>query len=279
MRYVYLRLFLTEVEQPQILVETGDVPPRLDRQSYLEDVFNRNWNFVHWGSEMIYVPIRREEGDDESFTFGRIGKQFTNQENAGPDEKFEITQHTGWKAANLVLNTSSDTEGQKLAMQERGDVGRPLTIVNSLAQHINEINDGSGWSIAVNSMIEKSSFWEAVEKYRGQITRAEFNYTTPNVLGIRSVLNERLKEYRLKENAQSVTVTLQEPKGNLNLETQEVRDAVDYTSEGGGSSKLKAGRETVFDSQDSEKAKDVETDDTISFETSEGRRSLITKFF
>jgi hypothetical protein len=72
---------------------------------------------------------------------------------------------------------------------------------------------------------------------------------------------------------------LEEPKGNLQFDTQEVKDAVDYTSEGGGSSKLKSGRETIFDSQDDEKAKDVETDDAASFESTDGRQSLIRKFF
>jgi hypothetical protein len=228
---------------------------------------------------MIYVPIRRDEGDDQVFTFGRIGKQVVSQENSGPDEKFEKTEHVGWRASNLLLNTSSDPDGQKLAMQERGDVGKPLSVINSLLQHINTANPDSGWLVTVNPIVEKQSFWEAAEKYKGQITRAEFTYVTPNVLGIRSELNKRLKEYREKENAQQVGVTLYEPKGNLHLDSQEVVDAVEYTSEGGGSAKLKVGRETVFDSQDNEKAKDVETDDSLTFETSGGRQQLIQKFF
>ena len=279
MRYVYLRLFLSEVEQPPILVETGDIDRRLSRQDYLTEVFNRRWKFVHRGADLIYVPIRREEGDDETFTFGRLGKQFRALENSGPDEKFEATQHVGWRASNLILNTSSESDGQKLAMQDRGEVGKPLAIVSSLVYHINEHMVDSGWTISVNAIVEKRSFWEAVEKYQGEITRAEFTYVTPNVLGIRSKLNERLKEYREAENAQEVTVTLKEPKGNLKFDSQEVRDAVEYTSEGGGSAKLKAGNDTVFDSRDDEKAKDVQTDDSSSFDNAEGRTRLIEQFF
>jgi hypothetical protein len=197
MRYVYLRLFLSEIEQRPILIETGDISPRLERQDYLTDVFNRTWTFVHRGIDMVYVPIRRDEGDDQTFTFGRVGKQVTSHENAGPEDKFEPTQKIGWRAANMLLNTSSDQDGQKLAMQASTEVGKPLAVINSLAQHINSQNDDSGWAIAVNYIVERQSFWEAVEKYRGQITRAEFTFVTPNVLGIRSVLNQRLNYYRL----------------------------------------------------------------------------------
>lgn len=279
MRYVYLRIFLSSIEQPLILVETGDVPKRLDRQDYLTDIFNRRWQFVHRGTDLIYVPIERSEEDDAIYTFGRIGKQFSAKENAGPEEKFETTEHKGWRASNLVINTSSDPDGQIVAIQDRPDVGKPLAILSSLSDHINETMRDSGWMLSVNAMVEQQDFWAAVRKYKGQITKAEFTYVTPNVLGIRSELNKRLKEYREHENAQSVTVSLSEPKGDLNLETDEVADAVDYTASGGGSVKLKAGRETVYDSQDSEKAKEMETDDTTNFESAEGRKSLVGRVF
>lgn len=279
MRYVYLRLFLSEIEQPPILLKTGTIQQRLPRQEYLEDVFNRRWHFSHYSKDMVYVPIERGEGDDQTFTFGRVGRKVSSSENASPDEKFETTKHVAWMAANLLLNTSSSPDGQKLAIQDRIEVGKPISIINSLVNHINETLEDSGWIISANPIVERQSFWEAVEKHKGQITRAEFTYVTPNVLGIRSKLNERLKEYRANENAQEVTVILSEPKGQLQLNSQEVHDAVDYTSEGGGSAKLKVGRETIFDSQETDKAVDVETDDITSFETTTGRQALIDKFF
>jgi hypothetical protein len=148
-----------------------------------------------------------------------------------------------------------------------------------LASFLNEASEETGWFIEVNAMTEKTSFWEAVDRHKGEITRAEFTYVTPNVLGIRDKLNERLREYREKENATRVSVSLQNPKGNLNLDTEEVRDAVEVISQGGGSAKLKSGRETLYDSEDTEKAKDLETDDKILLEEVDSRRALIERFF
>lgn len=279
MRYVYLRLFLTHVEQPELLVRAGDLPARPERDEFLQDVFNRRWRFNHRGDDLIYVPVNRDETDARRFTYGRIGKQVRSVENAGPDEEFEELERTGWRASNVIVNTQSDTEGQKVAIEDRGDVGKPLAIFNSLVSHVNEWSEDFGWFLSVNQMIEQKSFWEVVERYKGEITRAEFNYITPNVLGIRSEINKRLREYRSKENAQAVSVVLSEPKGDLQLHTDEVKDALEYTSEGGGSVKLKSGRDVIFDSEDNQKAKSFETDDAAAMETAEGRSGLAKKIF
>lgn len=279
MRYVFLRLFLSSVEQPPILIASGDVPPKASRQEYLSTIFSDSIEFTHRGVDMVYVPIRKEADEDATFIFGRIGRKVRTVENSGPEESFEFSEHVSWRAANLVLDTSSDPDGQKIAMQDRVEVGRPLAIISSLASHVNSVNINSGWHLNVNAVTERQSFWDAVEKYKGQITRAEFSYVTPNVLGIRSELNKRLKQYREQENAQQVTVTLLEPRGNLNLDTQEVKDAVDYISEGGGTAKLKAGKEVIFDSEDTDKAVNSEVDDALQFSDQEGRKELIGKFF
>jgi hypothetical protein len=162
---------------------------------------------------------------------------------------------------------------------DRSDVGTPLPISTSLVSRINEEFRDFGWYMSVNAIIEKSTFWQAVEQYQGQITRAEFTYVTPNVLGIRNKISERLKEYRRNTNAQEVSVAVVEPTGNLKFDSDEMRDSVDYIAEGGGSARLKVGREKVYDSKNSLKSRDVETDDTLMIETPEGRQQLSSKFF
>lgn len=279
MRYVYIRLFLSEIEHPPLLDKMLEGREQDDRTDHLIHAFSKRWDFNHRGSQLIYLPVDKESDDGITFCFGRIGKQVVDHVNEGPERLFEKKQQTSWRASNLVLNTGSDPDGQKLAIQERGDIGKPLAIVNSLVQHINAELEKSGWVITANVISEKSTFWEATEKYKGQITKAEFSYVTPNILGIRSQLNKRLKDYRERENAQLVTVTIQEPKGHLRFDTEEVQDAIEYISEGGGSVKLKAGKEKIFDSKDSAKAKDAESDDSTAIDDKNGRQGLIKRFF
>lgn len=283
MKYVYFRIFLTEVDIPELLIKTGTLNERLPRNEFLTDVLNRRWEFVHSGKKMIYVPVTRHEEDNVDFSFGRVGKQVVTKENTGPDNEFEAQDHFSWRAANMLTNTASDTNGQKIAFEKKDELGSPLAILSSLSHAINtfSIENDLGWHIEINPMTQSSSFWGVVERYKGQITRAEFSYVTPNVLGIRSTLNQRLKEYKEKENAQGVRVILTDPNGNLNLETQEVRDAVDYTTEGGGSVRLKMGRETIFDSKHEDQivSRDVDAETAVNLDTPETRQKLVSRFF
>lgn len=279
MKYSYLRVFAVETEIPPILVATGDAPERRTRSDYLREVFSMKIEFEHWGKGFVYMPISVDNMDGGAVCSGRIGAERTEIVNASPDELFEPETITNWRASNFLIDTRNYNDGQKVAMQHRGDVGKPLSILSSLVKHINDTNVDSGWELSVNAITERSTFWEAVAQYKGQITRAEFHYVTPNVLGIRSKINKRLKGYKDDENANQVTVVLENEKGNLKLDSQEVKDAVEYTSEGGGSTKLKAGGQKVYDSQDDEKAVTVETDDQLALEQDTSRKAIIERLF
>ena len=186
---------------------------------------------------------------------------------------------TNWRASNFLIDTRNYNDGQKIAMQHRPDVGRPLSILSSLVKRINETNIDSGWELAVNAITEKTTFWRAIKDFEGQITRAEFSYATPNVLGLRSTISKQLQRHKDHENANRVKVILENEKGALKLDSQEVKDAVEYTSEGGGSTKLKVGAKTVYDSEDDEKAVTVDTEDQLGLEQREVRRGIINRLF
>ncbi|WP_216016341.1 hypothetical protein [Roseovarius nubinhibens] len=279
MKYSFLRVFALEVDVPPILLATGDAPEKRTRAQYLKDVFSNRIEFEHWGKGLIYIPISVDDLPDGAVCSGRIGAQKRESVNASPEELFEPEIVTSWRAANFLIDTRNYNDGQKIAMQHRADVGKPLSILNSLVRHINEVNVDSGWELAVNAITEKTTFWEAVGEFEGQITRAEFSYATPNVLGLRSKINKRLKGYKDAENANRVKVILENEKGALNLNSQEVKDAVEYTSEGGGSTKLKVGAQIVYDSEDDEKAVTFETDDQLGLEQADARKGIIDRLF
>lgn len=279
LKYFYLRVFALEVEVPPILVASGTAPERRTRAEYLENVFSVRMEFEHWGKRLIYIPIFTDHLTDGAVCSGRIGAQKSESINASPEELFEPEVITNWRASNFLIDTRNYNDGQKIAMQHRADVGKPLSILNSLVKHINETNIDSGWELTVNAITEKTTFWEAVKDFEGQITRAEFYYATPNVLGLRSKINKRLKGYKDDENANQVKVILENKKGALKLDSQEVKDAVEYTSEGGGSTKLKVGAQTVYDSEDDEKATTMDTEDQLGLEQPEARKGIIDRLF
>lgn len=234
MKFIYLRFFLSKVVTTNSLFGDDEEYKGLSREQYLKLVFSRRIDFEHRSKRFVFVPISREAGESDEYIFGRIGKQYKLVDNKGPDQELIDGEDLRWIASYFVLNISSDPDGQKIAIQDRVKVVKPLAYISSLVQQVNMNSALSGWYINVNPMVDKSSFWEVVRANKGSITKAEFRYVAPNVLGLHSLLNERLKEYREKQNAQEVSVTLLEPKGDLNLETDDVADSIDYISEGAG---------------------------------------------
>jgi hypothetical protein len=95
----------------------------------------------------------------------------------------------------------------------------------------------------------------------------------------RKPLNAGLKEARQNNNAHRVGITLSNENGNLDLEKQNIEDAVEYVSEGGGTAKLKRGRKTVYDSEKDEKTVDLEDDEPIMSERKSRWSDFVDRLF
>lgn len=261
MKYQYLRIFLTEVERQPDLFEEETV--RLSRSDYLKAVFTRRIDFMHRKRPFVFIPIGQQEAEGGIICLGRVGREVAELVNRPPEENFADYEATSWRAANLLVDTRSDPTGQKVAHQYRTDVGKGLPIMNSLAEHVNIENRDSGWDIEVNSMTTKEGFWDKVKEYKGELTEVEFEFVTPNVLQIKNKLNKELKQANINENAKKVSVSYKNKDGNLRLDTQEVKDAHEVISEGGGKAKLKSGKKSIYDSSKDEKVKLVDEDEPL----------------
>lgn len=277
-RYVFLRLSVTEQLQPDIFADTQ---PPTSRTDHLVAMFRQRWDFIHRRQPLVYLPMEIVRAADGDFCHGRIGKRSIDTIVAGPEENFrEETQET-WRVMDVVLDTRDFPDGQKLAVQDLNDVGKPLPIISSLLEAVNFENRASGWEISAEFVVTPQTFWQAVSENDGRITQAEFTYHVPNVLGIRSKLTERLREYKQRENANEAKVKLSNDNGRLRLseDNEELRDAVEYISEGGGSAKLRAGSELVYDSSNPDRPAEIEIEEAEDRSDSEVRRSRTLRIF
>lgn len=279
MKYHYLRMFLTEVEQPPLLVEAGNILPRVARDEYLLEWFSTRIDFEHRKGGYVFAPIGQEEVADGVVCLGRIGRQVQDVINEPPETGFEEREVLTWRAANVLIDTRSSRDGQKVAFQYRGDVGKPLPLFSSLVEHINGANADAGWLVEVNVMTEVSTFWDAAKEHKGEITAAEFTFVTPNVLRMRTQMNEDLKTARRNHNALRVRVGLENKMGNLNLDGDDVKDAVDYVSEGGGTAKLKSGKKVLYDSEKAERAIEMEEDEPLNAKKKSTWKRFIDRLF
>lgn len=279
MKYHYLRLFLVELDRPALLETMGRLPPRTNRQEYLKLIFSQRIDFDHRKSTLVYIPIGHHDIKGGQVILGRIGRVVEAVENMPPEEGFEEYTHNSWRAANILIDIRDHSDGQKIAFQFKSNIGKPLPISASLVDFINKNNVDSGWFLEVNLITEKQSFWDAVEKNKGDITAAEFTFITPNILNIQSKLNDDLKKRRKINNATSVSETMYNPEGNLDFSGSEVSDSVEYISEGGGSSKLKNGKKIIYNSENEEKVVEIDDDEPLVVENKGVWQKTIERLF
>ena len=270
LQYHYLRLSLSV---PPLLELKGAMLSMPSRQEYLVEVFSNRIEFQYLKKRSVYVPI----GQVGLVMLGRVGRSVLSPTTSPPEADFVETSDPHWRAANVLINTGGHPDGQKIAFQPK--VGKPLSITTELIKQVNEARHDA-WFIEVNPVTDETSFWDAVSQHPEEITEARFTFSTPNVLGMDSDLNDELKRKRDKHRASSVTETLYNPEGGLIIpKDKQVEDVMAYISKGGGKARLKAGPKVLFNSVKQTKYAVVEGDEPLTKEERSAWLKLINKLF
>lgn len=238
MNYHLFRIFLVKRD--------NSIGEMVSRNSFLKEIFGNRIDFISRGSKYVYIPI----GHHGDKIVGRIGKSIDELVNEPPEQAFDEKLVVNWKAANIAIDTSSEKEGQILAIQKPDKFGFPTSVAKSLADHINSDFVSFGWKFEINAISSDIGFWNTVDKYKGKISRVNFVFVTPNILNLKSSLNEGLKEAREANNAQTVQIALSNSGGGLELEKENIKDGVEYVSRGGGRAKINVGNQKVYDSEE-----------------------------
>ena len=239
MQYWILQAFLTSREKPPIIEFSS--PPRISKQDYLRQTFGKEISFEYRKRRYLY----RFYSEDEGVMAAVIGRPHTAT--LTPREGFQSVDMTDWETANVLIDTSGDADGQKIAMQRTAHVRNPLEVFRALADFINHRNADTDWTIAVNAVSEKNEFWSAVRRYSGTLTELELVYIPPNVWGGQDETAKALKKLHSQTNNDEVDVRIRNADGKLDLGGDIIKESVEYVTGGGGRAALRVGKKKVFD--------------------------------
>ncbi len=234
----------------------------LTREEWLREMFSGSISFQHRGIEFHFVPIK---SDRPEIIVGRVGRQVVARENDSPATGFLETQHEAWRAALVLIDPRHHDDGQTAAVEVLREVGRPLAILDSVAQSINSRPVPETYFLEVNAIADPQTFWDFEKENRGQIVDVVFELQVPNMFGIRDDLDGELKDLRDHEKARRVKIGIQNEDG-LNLETERVANTVNHTLDGGGSLTARTAAGRRFNSRG--KAKHVRVDVELPGDTS-----------
>lgn len=244
MQYSMLRLFLTKRDFGPVIETTGDFIDQ-SRKEYLIECFSEKIEFTGRSDAKYVYAYVGTEGD---VILGRIGRKRTGTETLGPETAFSEEATESWHAANILVDVSGESEGQKVAFEEAAGVGTPLPVLNGLIAHINEFNFRAKWYIDANTMTDSTEFWATVEENRGRISSLTMTFIAPNIFKSSDETSKALKELHGENGAQSTTIKIENRDKNLDPDSDRIRDHVEYIRKGGGSFQMRSGKKMLYNS-------------------------------
>jgi hypothetical protein len=144
--------------------------------------------------------------------------------------------------AYIIFN--NDDAVQKIAISDNDEAfSNPEVVKNILQKIFNRDLKTYRLNIEIEQLFSAVNFWEYVNKHNDQITLINFQFVKPNLAQISKSLPEVFKAFSDDVNGHKSQIIVKAPeKGtltNINENNSNICGLVNYTSEGGGSIKLK----------------------------------------
>lgn len=250
MRFELARLFLLPTRQMDAFEPVNRDGSRMSREDWLRLVFGTKVSFIHRGAERLFA---RDEAvaDASNRIVARIGRKTLAKE-SDPHRNLKEFERERWNACLVLIDPTDHPDGQKVAIEQRSDVGSGFANFKSLVDHINDSHKAKPYHIELNPISEKQSFWNYVDKNKGEVTSITLSVALPNMFGGSSSFEEDAKRLRDREGARRLKETIENEDG-LNPDTERMREAVDYTTKGGGIVKARSKRDKPYDSRNDKK--------------------------
>ncbi|WP_155935028.1 hypothetical protein [Methylobacterium sp. 10] len=187
---------------------------------------------------------------------GRIGRPKIIKENEPPEGGLEEIRRESWTAAHIYNDPRHHEDGQKVAF-EQSELGAPLVILRSMVSQINKRYDAP-FAIAANPISHIDSFKSFIEQHPYDITYIQFDLNTPNMFGLRTTVDEEMRQAKDKFNAKRARIVLANEDG-MQLKDNKISEIGGYALEGGGEVKAKAMNNASFSSSKTIETANVET--------------------
>lgn len=250
--FEFVRLSLAKPSQTQLFGPDGGPPQEISRRAYLDRAFeSQRIDFTYYGSNYSFL----KDGIFNNTLVGRIGKQVLEPIHSGPDSGFAIEMAEEWKPAWMLLDLSIDS--QLIAIQT--GIANTKNLIRALFDRIETSTPSLEYESFLEYVSDEGEFWKAVSDYRGKLTLLEFTFVPPNALG----LHEKIKsivEAAKGVGSEKTKFAHTNHAGGLNPNGEYIEAALEATTEGAGSVKLKAGKKVVFSSEKNRKTQDIPND-------------------
>ncbi len=209
-------------------------------------MFSEERKFIHYKHDFYFEPA--PDSSTAGALLGRLGRLVESDENLSPEEGLVETTHEGWKACAVVVDPTEHADGQKVSVQVDERVGKPIAILKSLVDAINNQVLDAPYRIEAEPMFDSQDFWEFVKENEGAVTSITFEFIAPNgPWNTSESIKEEMIAWREKVGAQKIIETFKSEDG-LKTDSPEIKEAVEYIEKGSGNVSAKARKGRRFSS-------------------------------
>lgn len=239
-KFEKLRVSLARDEPPPLLEAAGYEEEHRTRTEYLRAAFGESRQFLGRGQTIFrFHPIPAPSGFAAGF-FSRPSPVELSHEDLTPyvAENFE--------AALFTLSLDS---AQVVWMEHSQKVGSPKSILESFFTYLLKNTDLNEWISFVRYFEIESEYWDAVEKYRKEITKIVFRYVPPNAFEGKKLAQEyhKVVQEQCKNDILQETFTTATP-GKMDPGSEMMRENAEIAEQGAGEKELHVGNKTVYTS-------------------------------
>jgi hypothetical protein len=250
MAYWMMRLFLADRYAGTLLEGLG-IGRGLNREDHLRQVFSKERRFMHRRRMHVFTPFPTSES---AILCGVIAREHVTTIGRPPEDHYQKEELPDWETANVFIDISGESDGQKIAMQDVQSVGAPLPIFRSFIDYLNADDPKSDWFIAVNTITSDTDFWRVVGQHQGYISEVDLVFAAPNIWHGASETESSLKKLDKDYGVKETQIKLKNLDGKLHVGKAEdggvIATAISYITRGGGRYKAKAGKKVIFNSED-----------------------------
>lgn len=255
--FEYYRFFLTPIEEPEFPFHK-----KKTREEVILDMFSPNKTYQFRSRKKDYcLYIKQKEGN---YVFASIGKRVKKNIRTAPEEGFKTKEIEDWPGCDIFINLSNEHDtgetakkGQLFVVQVNNvDMKYRASVLQNLALAINKDIQKDGYFLTINSIpSEKTLFWNVVKENEGKIKRITFTYIPPNLLDLKSSLEDDLRSVAGEFNSTKVQISMENTDGNLTLSEHNklLKESAEYVDLGAGTFKLqfKGNKKKTISSDDS----------------------------
>lgn len=265
-----MRVSLTRDEPGDILKAALYEDRFRTKSEYLFNAFAQTTTFLYRGKPYEFRPFDAPEGYVAGF-FSKPSPQVLNHADLTPytAENFE--------AALFVMKVDVD---QVMWMENSYRVGSPKRILESFFDHLLKKTELVDWRAFVRYFEESEDYWNAVEKYRDQISQIVFRYVPPNAFEGKKLAQKYKTAVQEEANSEVLEERFKSAPGKMNPGSPMMEANAEIAEQGAGEKELRGPKnELLYSSGQGRKTEKVEEQDMPDAQNTSFVSRVIAKLF